>query len=90
MTTMYLLCTNVGPVYPIYFVRRRWHPQPEATMTMDAGLATKIGGPLAGEAERVLRQVEWNLTALTRTVPMAEIEDVPPSMQPHVVGVPWT
>jgi hypothetical protein len=49
---------------------------------------TTAGGPPAGEAERVLRWVEQNLTALTRAVPMAEIEDLPPSMQPHVVGVP--
>jgi hypothetical protein len=49
-----------------------------------------IGGPPVGEAERVLRWVEQNLTALTCTVPMAEIEDLPPSMQPHVVGVPRT
>jgi hypothetical protein len=48
------------------------------------------GGPPSGEAERVLRWVERNLTALTRTVPMAEIEDLPPSMQPHIVGVPQT
>jgi hypothetical protein len=51
---------------------------------------TTAGGPPAGEAERVLRWVERNLTVLTRTVPMAEIEDLPPSMQPHVVGVPQT
>jgi hypothetical protein len=52
--------------------------------------ATVVGVPPAGEAERVLRRVERNLTALTRTVPMAKIEDLPPSMQPHVVGVPRT
>jgi hypothetical protein len=55
-----------------------------------------IGGPTAagdlpaGEAERVLRRVERNFTALTRMVPMEEIEDLPPSMQPHVVGAPQT
>jgi hypothetical protein len=63
-------------------------PRPEAGPAMVDG--PTAGGPPAGEAERVLRRVEWNLTALTRTVPMAEIEDLPPSMQPHVVGVPWT
>jgi hypothetical protein len=44
----------------------------------------------SGEAERVLRRVERNFTSLTRTVPMVEIEDLPPSMQPHVVGAPRT
>jgi hypothetical protein len=39
---------------------------------------------------RPLRRIERNLTTLTRTVPMVEIEDLPPSMQPHVVEVPWT
>jgi hypothetical protein len=58
--------------------------------TATVGGPAAVGGPPAGEAERVLRWVEWNLTSLTRTVPMAEIEDLPPSMQPHVVGVPRT
>jgi hypothetical protein len=40
----------------------------------------------AGEAERVLRRIEQNFTALTRTVPMAEIEDLPPSMQTSCCG----
>jgi hypothetical protein len=87
---MYLLCTDVGPVHPTDFSRTRRHPRPEAGPAAAIGPTTTAGGPPAGEAERVLRWVEWNLTALTRTVPMAEIEDLPPSMQPHVVGVPWT
>jgi hypothetical protein len=49
-----------------------------------------IGGPQDREAKRVLRRVEQNLIVLTRTVPMVEIEDLLPSMQPHVVGVPRT
>jgi hypothetical protein len=49
---------------------------------------SSIKGPPSEEAERVLRQVEYNFTTLTRTMPMAEIEGLPPSMQPHVVGVP--
>jgi hypothetical protein len=87
---MYLLCTDVGPVHPTDFSRTRWHPRPEAGPATAVRPATTVGGPPAGEAERVLRWVERNLTALTRTVPMAEIEDLPPSMQPHVVGVPQT
>jgi hypothetical protein len=80
---MYPLCADVGPVRPTDFVRTRRRPRPEAG-------PTTAGGPPAREADRVLRWVERNLTALTRTVPMAEIEDLPPSMQPHVVGVPRT
>jgi hypothetical protein len=38
----------------------------------------------------VLRQVERNFTLLTRTIPMADIEDLPPFIQPHVVGSPRT
>jgi hypothetical protein len=87
---MYLLCTYVGPVHPADFLRTRWHPRPKAGPSAVIGPAETIGGPPFIEVERFLRQVEQNLTALTRTVPMAEIEDVPPMMQTHVVGVPWT
>jgi hypothetical protein len=86
---MCLLCADVGPVRPTDFSRTRRRPRPEARTSWGHG-PTAAGGPPAGEAERVLRWVEWNLTSLTRTVPMAEIEDLPPSMQPHVVGVPRT
>jgi hypothetical protein len=87
---MYLLCTDVGPVHPTDFSRTRRCPRPEAGPAAATGPAAAAGGPPAGEAERVLRRVERNLTALTRTVPMEEIEDLPPAMQPHVVGVPRT
>jgi hypothetical protein len=63
---------------------------PEAGASGAVGLAGAVGGTQPGEAERVLRLVERNLTSLTRVVPMVEIEDLPPSMQPHVVGVPQT
>jgi hypothetical protein len=59
-------------------------------MVAAPGEAAVAGNLPAGEAERVLRRIERNFTALTRTVPMAEIEDLPPSMQPHVVGAPRT
>jgi hypothetical protein len=62
-------------------------PRPGAAPAA-AGGPTAAGDLPAGEAERVLRRVERTLLALTRTVPMAEIEDLPPSMQPHVVGAP--
>jgi hypothetical protein len=74
---MNLLCTDVGPVRPTDFTRTRRHPRPEAGPTV-AGGPTAAGGPPAGEADRVLRRVERNLTALTRVIPMAEIEDLPP------------
>ena len=54
------------------------------------------GGPIVegdipvGEVERVLRRVKHKFTTLTHTVPMAEIEDLPLSIQPHVVGAPRT
>ena len=59
-------------------------------MAIAAGGETIAGNLPVGEAERVLRRVEQNFTALTRTVPMAEIEDLLPSMQTHVVGAPRT
>jgi hypothetical protein len=87
LTDIHLLHADVGLVRPADYARNRRHPWPGAA-------ATAVGGPAAagelpvGEAERVLRRVEWNFTALTHTVPMVEIEDLPPSMQPHVVGAP--
>ena len=86
---MYLLCVDVGLVHPAEFTRTRWCPRPEAGPTIVGG-PIAVGGPLAGEAEKILRQVEQNLTMLTCAVPMAEIEDLLPSMTPHVVGVPRT
>jgi hypothetical protein len=83
------LCADVGPVKPADYVRNRHRPRPGDTPTAAGGLAV-AGYLLAGEAERVLRWVEGNFIVLTRTVPMAEIEDLPPSMQPHVVGAPQT
>jgi hypothetical protein len=78
-----------GPMRPVNYARNRHRPWPEAAAAT-AGEPTVAGNLPAGEAERVLRRVEWNFTALTRTVLMAEIEDLPPSMQPHVVGAPRT
>jgi hypothetical protein len=85
----FLLLTYVGPVQPADFARNRRHPRLEAAAAA-AGGAAVAGNLPAGESERVLRRFERNFTALTRIVPMAEIEDLPPSMQPHVVGVPRT
>jgi hypothetical protein len=84
LTNMCLLCADVGLVRPTDYARNMRHPRPEAA----GGPTTTAGELLASEAERVLRQVEGNFTSLTRTVPMAEIEDLPPSMQPHIVGEP--
>jgi hypothetical protein len=77
-------------VHPEDFSRTRRHPRLEVGPTGAAGLAAVAGGAPAREAERVLRQVQWNLIVLTCTVPMADIEDMPSSMKPHVVGVSQT
>jgi hypothetical protein len=82
---MCLLCVDVGPVRPADYARNRHHPQPGATPTA-AGGPTVVGELPVGEVETVLRRVERNFTSLTRTIPVAEIEDLPPSMQLHVVG----
>jgi hypothetical protein len=82
---MYLLCTDVGLVHPTNFSRTRRRSRLEVPL---ATIATR--GPLARDTERVLRRVEQNLTALTHAGPMTKIEDLSPSMQPHVVGVPQT
>ena len=76
-------------MWPANFARNRRRPWPEAAAAAARGAAV-AGNLPAGEAERVLRRVERNFTALTRTVPMVEIEDLPPSMQTHVVGAPQT
>jgi len=68
----------VGQVHTTNFARTRRHPHPNVRA---------VGGPQPGEAKRFLRWVEKNLTALTRALPMAKLEDLPPSMQPHIVGV---
>jgi hypothetical protein len=84
-----LLYANVGPVRPADYAWNKRRPRPEAAAATTEG-ATIAGNLPAGEAERVLRRIERNFTALTRTVLMAEIEDLPPSLQPHVVGAPRT
>jgi hypothetical protein len=90
MKLTYLLCTDVGPVCPTDFLRTRWHPRLEVGPAGAVGLAEIVGGPPSEKAKRVLRRVQRNLIVLTHIVPMVEIEDLSPSMQPHVVGVPWT
>ena len=78
-----LLHADVGPVRPTDYARNRRLPRPEAVAAA-AGGAVVAGNLPIGEAKRVLRQIERNFTALTRTVPMAEIEDLPPSLQTHI------
>jgi hypothetical protein len=84
-----LLYADVGPVQLVDYARNRLRPWPESAAATFGG-PTIAGNLPVGEAERVVRRVEWNFNALTHTVPMAEIEDLPPSMQPHVVGAPRT
>ena len=89
LTGKRLLHADVGPVRTADYAWNRRRPQPEAAAAT-AGGAAVAGNLPAGEAERVLRRIERNFTALTRIVPMVEIEDLSPSMQPHVVGAPRT
>jgi hypothetical protein len=89
LTGKRLLHVDVGPVRPADYAWNRHRPWLESVAAA-AGGAAVAGNLRAGETERVLRRIEWNFTTLTRTVPMAEIEDLPPSMQPHVVGAPRT
>ena len=84
-----VLRADVGPMRPVDYARNRHRPRPEAAAAASRGAAV-AGNLPAGEAERALRRIEQNFTELTRTVPMAEIEDLPPSMQTHIVGVPRT
>jgi hypothetical protein len=85
----FLLYADVGPVRPADYAWNRHRPRPKAAVVA-AGGAAVAGNLLAGEAERVLRRIEWNFIVLTRIVRMAEIEDLPPSMQTHVVRAPQT
>jgi hypothetical protein len=84
-----LLYVDVGPVQPADYAQNTHLPRPEAAVVAAGGPTVARNLP-AGEVERFLKRIEQNFTALTRTVPMAEIEDLPPSMQPHVVGAPQT
>jgi hypothetical protein len=76
-------------VQPANFAWNRCRPRPEAAAAAARGVAV-ARNPLAGEAERALRQIEQNFTELTRTVPMIDIEDMPIPMQRYMVGLPRT
>jgi hypothetical protein len=76
---VYLLCTYVGLVRPTKLSRTQRRPRTEAGPTIVKG-PSAAGGPPSREANKVLRRVEHNLTTLTHTIPMDEIEDLPPSM----------
>jgi hypothetical protein len=43
---------------------------------------------VGGDAERVLQNVQGNLSRLMHRVPMVQVEDLPEAMQRQVVGVP--
>jgi hypothetical protein len=85
----FVLLVDVGPVRPTNFAWNRRRPRPETAAATARGAAA-AGNPPAGEAEKALGWIEQNFTELTRTVPMIEIEDLPPSMQTHMVGLPRT
>jgi hypothetical protein len=65
-----VLRADVGPVRPVDYAQNRRRPRPKAATATARGAAV-TGNLLAGEAERVLRRIECNFIALTRTVPMA-------------------
>jgi hypothetical protein len=84
-----VLLVDVGPARPANFAWNRRHPRPETTAIVARGAAT-AGNLPTREAERALGRIERNFIELTHTVPMIEIEDLPPSMQTHMVGLPRT
>jgi hypothetical protein len=43
---------------------------------------------VGGDAERVLQNVQGNLSHLMHGIPMVQVEDLPKGMQRQVVGVP--
>jgi hypothetical protein len=43
---------------------------------------------VGGESERVLQNVQGNLSRLTHRIPMVQVVDLPEAMQRQVVGVP--
>jgi hypothetical protein len=77
---------DVGPVRPANFAWNRHRPRLETSAVAARGVAA--GNPTPAEAERALVWIERNFTELTRTVPMIDIEDMPPSMQTYMVGLP--
>jgi hypothetical protein len=43
---------------------------------------------MGGEVERILQNVQGNLSHLTHRILMVQVEDLPEAMQRQVVGVP--
>jgi hypothetical protein len=43
---------------------------------------------VGGDVDRVLQNVQGNLSHLTHMIPMVQVEDLPEAMQRQVVGVP--
>jgi hypothetical protein len=43
---------------------------------------------VGGDADRVLQNVQGNLSRLTQRIPMVQVEDLSEAMQRQVVGVP--
>jgi hypothetical protein len=41
-----------------------------------------------GDAERVIQNMQGNLSHLMHMIPMVQVEDLPEAMQRQVVGVP--
>jgi hypothetical protein len=65
---------DVGLQWPEGFLQYRWrHWANEA---------------VGGEAERVLQNLEGNLSRLMQRIPMVQVEDLPKAIQRQVFGVP--
>ena len=43
---------------------------------------------MGGDVERVLQNVQGNLSRLMHGIPMVQVEDLPEAMKQQVVGVP--
>ena len=64
----------MGPQWPKGFLRHIWRNRGDE----EAG----------GESERVLQNIQGNLSRLTQRIPMVQVEDLPEAMHRQVVGVP--
>ena len=71
---IYHMHADVGPQWPEGSPHHRWR-----------GRGDDITGV---DVERTLQSIHTNFVRMTHTVPMAQVEDFPETMQRQVVGVP--
>jgi hypothetical protein len=60
------VAADVGPQWPNGFLRHRWRH--------------RVDEVVGGEVERVLQNVQGNLSHLTQRIPMVQVEDLPEAM----------